>query len=275
MPPKRVPKKDIKTSDQKTIFETANANVEVIKKNENDCLDDTSSSHERPPVIVQIPISKDQISEVLKESGQRGVDGSELDEPAPYAPFGHFDANVAFCENVGSSGKKSCCHWCCEEIDGIVVGMPVRYDQSSDTYTTTGNFCSFECALANNFNMNYGSSKMWEINTWVQDMAWRAGYSNKVRPAPSRLSLLAFGGPLSITEFRSMHKGPERTVLCNIPPFVSVNVQTEIVNTSSMMPQFDNAERLHQAQMRLTRKKAVVDPKRSLDTKMNLLVEVQ
>lgn len=132
-----------------------------------------------------------------------------------------------------SKGKSSSmCFWCCHLIDHMEFGMPIRYDVCHKSFTTFGCFCSLECVAAYNFSLHMGSDRVWEIHSWIQMLASRYGYVGNVRPAPSRYALQMFNGPLTIEEFRNVHKNLARTCIMNIPPFVHVNSQLEMLNTS-------------------------------------------
>ena len=41
-----------------------------------------------------------------------------------------------------------------------------------------------------------------------------------------------FGGILSIDEFRETHLNYDKTYILNIPPMISINSTTDIINTS-------------------------------------------
>lgn len=134
--------------------------------------------------------------------------------------------------NQTKGKSSSVCFWCCHLIDHMEYGMPIRYDVCHKSFTTFGCFCSLECAAAYNFSIHMGSDRVWEIHSWIQMLASRYGYVGNVRPAPSRYALQMFNGPLSIEEFRNVHKNLARTCIMNIPPFVHVNSQLEMLNTS-------------------------------------------
>lgn len=124
------------------------------------------------------------------------------------------------------------CYWCCHTIPHIEYGMPIRYDVFHKSFTLYGSFCSLECVAAYNFTTHMGSDRVWEIHSWIQMLAHRYGYIDNVRPAPSKYLLKMFNGPLTIEEFRDAHKGLARTYMTNIPPFIHVVSQMEVLNTS-------------------------------------------
>jgi hypothetical protein len=143
--------------------------------------------------------------------------------------------------------------------------MPVNFDSVHNIFHVYGQFCSLPCAAAYNASTHMGSDRMWDIHSWIQMMGQVYQHPLPVRPAPSRYVLKMFGGPLSIDEFRASHKTLSRTVVLNVPPLVSVQSQVEWVNTSFL--QADSADA-----RKLSRKKSIVDSKRTLESKMNLTV---
>jgi hypothetical protein len=71
-------------------------------------------------------------------------------------------------------------------------------------------------------------------------LAKRYGFSNIIRPAPSRYLLKMFGGNLSIEEFREAHLKTDKTYILNIPPMISINTSSEILNTSYLAKLSEN-----------------------------------
>ena len=132
------------------------------------------------------------------------------------------------------------CYWCCHNIIDTAYGMPVRYDVFHNSFAVFGSFCSLECAAAYNYSIHMGSNKVWEIHSWIQLLGKKYGLNTPIRPAPSRYLLSMFNGPLEINEFRNAHKGLAQTYVMNIPPFVHINSQMELINTSVLDKERDN-----------------------------------
>ena len=250
-------------------------------------------------IIVQLPLSSEKVEKLLNEETaattvtQQNVDIDILrntreevipPEPSAYEPSNNYESEPANNEN-GSGYQKcgqtetnvTCCYWCCNPIDHMNVALPIWYDVLNSSFLTMGNFCSYECAVAYNFQAHQGTDKMWEIHTWLEYLAEKSGIEPPLRPAPSRYTLKMFGGPLSIHEFRTIHRTGTRLVLCNIPPLVSVFPQTEVLNTSYMCSHID-PERLQEAHERLKVKRKILDgnnswqqqQRKTLDSKMKL-----
>jgi len=208
---------------------------------------------ENEDIILQLPI-EDVSNEIII------CDNIEL--PKPYEPNCYYlnDSNLynniqdnnlenidetneymleyGYNKNIFKSNNN--CYWCCHPIEDRTYGMPYKYNVKSDTYVLFGNFCSLECANAYNFSSHCGSDKVWEINSLIQMLSKHYGFTNPIRPAPSRFLLKLFNGPLSIDEFRKSHLSNDKTHIINLPPMITTNYNYEIVNTSYIKNITDN-----------------------------------
>lgn len=208
------------------------------------------------PIILQLPIAPSRLEEIMESTNLHGIleYNPNIVDPQPYIPDDTFQSNndtivskrmeegeatdepsdPDACDDVTKShvSHGCACYWCCHSIPHIEYGMPIRYDVFHKSFTLFGSFCSLECAAAYNFSTHMGSDRVWEIHSWIQMLAHRYGYQEHVRPAPPRYLLKMFNGPLSIDEFRETHKGLARTYMMNIPPFIHVVSQMEVLNTS-------------------------------------------
>ena len=189
-------------------------------------------------IILQLPLTQTQIDKIVNTD--KNMDSGM--EPIPYERNCCYldtefqkgpQLNEVILEKETSTDHKSlCCFWCCHPIDYKVYGMPISYDSINDSYALYGSFCSLQCANAYNFSVHAGSDKLWEINSMIQMMSKRYGFSNFVRPAPSRYLLKMFSGYLTIEEFRKLHQNHESTHVLNLPPMISISSGYEVVNTS-------------------------------------------
>jgi hypothetical protein len=172
---------------------------------------------------------------------------------------------------ITSHYNKALCFWCCHQVEHHQFGMPTRYDPIHNSFTFFGTFCSPECCSAYNFSIHMGSDRSWDVQSWIQIMARNYGIEGIIRPAPSRYTLQMFDGPLSIEEFRKIHKGMSRTIMVNIPPLVSMKPVIETINTSFFSVENTKeggAEINKKAPLR--RKLGSAEPKKTLEGKMNL-----
>ena len=219
-------------------------------------------------VVIQLQISKERLNTLTKGVDQTIVDPEAYNENND----NNFISSNDIIDELNSCEHKQdiACYWCCHSIASFRIGMPVLYSPFHGTFTTFGNFCSLECTVAYNFATNQGSDRVWEIHSWINLMARKMGLPNPVRPAPSRFLLKMFGGPMSIDDFRNAHKSMSRTFVINIPPLISLNPQTEVINTSYIAsPSIVDIDKV-QDRMKISRAKSVVDHTKTLDCKMNI-----
>lgn len=265
-------------------------------------LDDVSEH-----VVLQIPITEERFNDLLhKDTDMQTVFeyNPVITEPSPYVPQNTFVSNPVSVsienpetkaplsvpaaagieetaalrggsEGAASTHKHKTCFWCCHHVGPMCHGMPVRYDTVSKSFATYGNFCSLECAAAFNFSSHMGSDRAWEIHTWIQMLGRRFGYADPIRPAPSRYLLQMFEGPLTIEEFRAVHKTQSRTLVLNIPPMVSLNATAEGINTSFWSPTNSHGEiglGGVKTEAVANKPKPTRISKKTLDAKMNLTI---
>lgn len=97
------------------------------------------------------------------------------------------------------------CWWCCFPFEGPPAGVPVKKDERLDLFVMKGNFCSFECVLAwlRDRPGQYQTFPGGNVARLVAKTLRREGKVLLLKPAPSRESLKAFGGWMTIEEFRS------------------------------------------------------------------------
>jgi hypothetical protein len=225
--------------DTSTIKKTTKKNIidSMIKPTDTDNDD----------VIIQLPISQIRINNIINNTDN---EDTKILVPTPYESNSYFmnDAeNISYDNEYKSTpqnNKSSNCFWCCHSIENhIVYSMPYNYDAVNDNYFVFGSFCSLQCANAYNFSVHGSSDKVWEINSWIQMLGKRYGFQNTIRPAPSRYLLKMFGGNLTIEEFREAHLKSDKTYILNIPPMISINSSSEILNTSYLEKMSENKKK--------------------------------
>lgn len=99
------------------------------------------------------------------------------------------------------------CWWCCHPFEGPELHMPYKYFPLKKEFLTCGIFCSFPCMKA--FVIDRGGPRAGE---YLQLVALMRLHTTKLatplKPAPKRFCLEAFGGPMSIEEFRQCTDPP-------------------------------------------------------------------
>lgn len=167
------------------------------------------------------------------------------------------------------------CYWCCHGFQCAPVGLPLR--RSGDVFHVMGCFCSLECSAAYNFGMPRVSvDRALERFMLINSLAGKLGVGGgAIKPAPDRLALAMFGGPLSIDEFRD-YRSTQRHVIINQPPMLTLMQQVEEVDERDMKSAYSyiplDVARVEkfQEKVRLRRIRPLVDPKNTLDQCMKL-----
>jgi hypothetical protein len=232
---------------KKTVQDTS-----VVKKNAKKNIIDSmikTTDNESDDIIIQLPISQSTINTIINNDNQ----DVKILVPTPYESNSYFmndaenisyDTNTDYQTTYSNTNNNSHCFWCCHSIDSVVYSMPYNYDTINDSYFVFGSFCSLQCANAYNFSVHGSSDKVWEINSWIQMLGKRYGFTNTIRPAPSKYLLKMFGGNLTIEEFREAHIKSDKTYILNIPPMISINSSSEILNTSYLAKMSENKKKI-------------------------------
>lgn len=261
-------------------------------------------------IVLQLAISEERVQSLLEENSEMLNPLAychNIIDPEPYIPTNNFISDndaIIYIEKEKSNiindniidtpvederitkNTSNCCFWCCHQVTEKTFGMPIKYDTIHDSFTTFGSFCSLECVTAHNYAHYMGSDRMWEIHSWIQWMAHKMGYETPIRPAPSRFMLKMFNGPMEIEEFRDVHKNYLKTYIMNMPPLIHVQGQIESINTSYLnqkMPVLTTSNHTSsttaavetQEKIKLARNKGVVDIRKTLDSKMNLIIKTK
>lgn len=121
--------------------------------------------------------------------------------------------------NVKEWNKKTnlLCWWCCHPFNTMPCFFPTHYNEYSKRFKIQGNFCSWNCAKAYKLEDSKG--------TRGQDMylftllLMHLGIKNyrDVKSAPAKEVLKAFGGNLTIEEFREISINREKVKLLSNP----------------------------------------------------------
>lgn len=166
------------------------------------------------------------------------------------------------------------CYWCCHKFNSVPFGLPVK--MLEDRYGVTGCYCSLECAAAYNFDSHHSIDDILERYHLINVLAKKLGVQDGVvKPAPPRTALTAFGGHMSIDEFRAFAKSP-RVMISNYPPMQTLSQQIEEISEKDVRKSMRyvpiDTERVnrYKEQIKLKRSKPLLDAKNTLDYAMNL-----
>ena len=134
-----------------------------------------------------------------------------------------YDSKVDFldkCSNTWTDKTDISCWWCCHKFDHIPLGIPEYINK--DKFHLFGCFCSFNCMMAYNLDLN--DYKMWDRQSNIYQMKNKIDPNNKVpiNPAPPRQILDIFGGPLTISKYRESFFMLNKEFRYFYPPMISI-----------------------------------------------------
>ena len=97
------------------------------------------------------------------------------------------------------------CWWCCHKFDWTPNPLPYAYDEVKNRFKVMGIFCSWNCAKSYSMDDTTLTSnyRVANLTTMIQQIYGR--YID-IPCAPPRQALKMFGGKMSISEFRNIHK---------------------------------------------------------------------
>tara|TARA_B100000405_G_scaffold291080_1_gene241581 strand:- start:625 stop:1419 length:795 start_codon:yes stop_codon:yes gene_type:complete len=103
-------------------------------------------------------------------------------------------------QNAWPTKTNKYCMWCCHPFTNTPIGIPIKF--TKNTFYCTGNFCSFECAVAHNYECTDLNVNVWERFNLLNLMAIKNGAPNPVVCAKPKACLEIFGGNEDIETFR-------------------------------------------------------------------------
>lgn len=164
------------------------------------------------------------------------------------------------------------CWWCCHPPPGDFLNMPIKQKKDTRTYTTVGNFCSWECMKAyalDKYNTHVSGIICMYIRCFREE-------NTVLRTAPSRLTLQCFGGPLTITEFRKNSSSSMKQTLPEMDHKVYEFVEQKKTSTHSSSTEDKmkciNAVTCENDSLRLKRNKPLKrDTKNSLEKSLGIV----
>lgn len=89
------------------------------------------------------------------------------------------------------------CWWCCSSFEGSPKCIPTNYDELKDSFSVTGNFCSWNCSKA--FTIYERPKQISNLTRLIQHIH---GFIPTIVAAPPRFILKSFGGTMELEEFR-------------------------------------------------------------------------
>ena len=210
----------------------------------------------KPPVEVRSPRPEPSVHAVTVSQQGRPEENLHFAKVTVVAP--------SCAQNVYWLGKgfgwplssKHACLNCCHPFEGPPVGLPVTYDDRTDGFLLSGNFCSFSCCKRHILETRRSDTghlidnlALLAIKAHKQDVRMRAApkHYSGIPLAPPKTALQLFGGGMSIEDFR---KGNVRvTEMLAREPFVKMTWADALVAVKgnvSLKTQTGTTERLLQ-----------------------------
>ena len=139
-------------------------------------------------------------------------------------------------DKVWPQQTEVCCFWCCHSFTTTPIGIPIKF--TNDSFYCTGNFCSFECAASQNYEITDLNINVWERFNLLNLLASKQNIPIPIKCAKPKTSLKIFGGKLEIEEFRDNTK--RLLYFKNIYPMIPLCEQIEelcnSLNTNNTEP---------------------------------------
>lgn len=202
------------------------ANAQIIIENALPTMTDIVVSPENLPsnLILHLKkISKTEFQEKSFTDADVLAYDPAITTPSAYDPidvssFSYVSTDVEPAGVEENTTIQEWCWWCCHTYTNKALRIPISKSVDKP-YECVGNFCSPECTCA--YIMDSGSryGDMWRQYELLHEMI---NVNKRIQPAPKRELLKVFGGPLSISEFRSSTKW-------NLvyPPMVSLSMKMD------------------------------------------------
>jgi hypothetical protein len=185
-----------------------------------------------------------------------------------------YKLNLPILNNQGEEyiDNSVCCWWCCHQFEGFGIGIPEKFYQ--EKFYAFGIFCSFNCALAYNINLNDG--KLWERYNLLHFLYKKIfNMEIKISPSPPKELLKMFGGHLTIEEYRkkTQYLGnfskSFRTLLppmTTIFPIIEETLKDNNINNDERLKPIPlNEIKIHRSDLKLKRSKPLTKYKNSLE----------
>jgi hypothetical protein len=168
------------------------------------------------------------------------------------------------------------CFWDCHTFKGVPCIIPTMIEEG--IWRVYGNFCSPECAAAYLFSERLDSHVRWERFALLNRLY--AVDDDSIHLSPSRAVLRLFGGPMDISDYRSVVAEKRMRLDVMTPPMISI---IQVMDTkpidfydASMKNTFipwemDRMNRPGAQGLRLRRKKPVAEKESTLEFCMGII----
>lgn len=165
--------------------------------------------------------------------------------------------------NLKNNSTVSKCWWCNAECCQSII-LPDK--KKKDKFYGLGVFCSYNCAMAYNFEIN--DEKVWErcsLLYQLRETIEKNKILDKINPAPPKEVLKEFGGELSRDEYKNILSSVNYSYIKLYHPMVSSTIFIEQRNKSTQ-----NLSQMNLLGLKLKRNKNPVKNKFSLENLIQL-----
>ncbi len=173
------------------------------------------------------------------------------------------------------------CFWCCETFPDRPCVIPSHIHD--DIWQVYGNFCMPQCAMAYLMSELLDTHTRWERIALLNRL-YGAEMNGRIYPAPSRETLVRFGGVISTEEMRSLARYQRLRVDIHLPPMVSILAsmdtkpidfyETPLRNTFASPHQLPSIRQTDEQQgLKLRRSKPLKDKESTLDACLQITIK--
>jgi hypothetical protein len=175
-------------------------------------------------------------------------------------------------DNKWLTSTNVACFWDCHCFDHNPWGIPIKYDVQTGKFTLFGIFCSPNCAMSYLLANESNNSTLWERVSLLNLLNYKVYESDEnIIPAPDKMCLKLFGGPLDISEFRALTLKNNKVFNINFPPCNIVTPVLEetkkIYNQDSyFIPNDKKKQNKIQTELKIKRTRSIYNNKNTLDS---------
>lgn len=204
----------------------------IINKTDNIVTSDENKISENENIILHLPITINNINDYNNKLNNNLLIINNSDENILKEDDSEYISSII---NINSNinkinthvlnfTKNTKCWWCKHKFETPPVQLPEDY--YNNIFYCIGNFCSFNCMKSYNLDLN--DTLIWKRESLI-NLIYFLTYSKyiKIVPAPHWLTLIDFGGNLSINEFRMNFYNNSKEFIILHPPLISRQMQIE------------------------------------------------
>jgi len=135
------------------------------------------------------------------------------------------------------------CYNCCHKFKNKPLSLPIKYNEKTEIFEVFGTFCSWGCMKT--YNTESNDSNMSYRNNLIFLLAGKMNNNfTSIKSAPPKYALKAFGGKLTIDEYRAVSNDNTTSYTILYPPLVPINPIVD-KNTNFTLVSTDEASKTY------------------------------